>query len=82
MARALCAVVSCCALLSCSAWDRLDNRERGAIIGGAGGAAVGSAVGDTPGALIGGAAGVLGGGVIGNEMDKDDRDRRRDRVDY
>lgn len=62
----------------CSEWRSLDNRERGAIIGGASGAAVGSAIGDTPGALIGGAAGVIGGGAIGDNID-DDRRRRRDR---
>lgn len=58
----------------CSTWDKLNKKEKGAIIGGGTGAAVGGLAGDTPGALIGGAAGAVGGGYIGHEMDKDDDD--------
>lgn len=39
--------------------------QQGAVIGGAGGAAVGAAIGGTEGALIGGAAGAVGGALIG-----------------
>lgn len=56
--------------------------QTGALVGGAGGAALGAGIGSLShsrsgaGALIGGAAGALGGYVIGNEMDKkDQRDR-------
>jgi hypothetical protein len=51
----------------------------GALIGGAGGAAVGAIIGNNShgrtaeGALIGGAIGAIGGGLIGNEADKDHR---------
>lgn len=66
-------------LSGCSAWNDLNNRDRGALIGGAGGAGVGSAVGGTTGAVLGGVAGAVGGGVLGDDMDDDDRrdyDRR------
>jgi uncharacterized protein YcfJ len=56
----------------------------GALVGGAGGAAVGGGIGSFShsrageGALIGGAVGAVGGAVVGNEMDKkDQRDRER-----
>lgn len=51
----------------------------GALVGGAGGAAVGGAIGSMSharageGALIGGAIGALGGALVGNEMDKADK---------
>lgn len=61
----------------CSTWRKLDNTERGAVIGTGAGAAVGTVISPTAGgALLGGAAGGLGGGLIGNEMD-DERRRRR-----
>lgn len=71
------AVVSCC--FGCSTWNKLDNTEKGAIIGGASGAAVGNAVGGRgpAGTLIGGAAGAAGGALIGREVDKNDRRRYR-----
>lgn len=41
--------------------------EKGAVIGGAGGAAVGAAVtGDAGGAIVGGALGATAGALIGN----------------
>ena len=54
-------------------WNK---KERGALIGGVGGAAVGTAVGSQSGnagagAILGGAAGAGAGGLIGNEFDKD-----------
>jgi hypothetical protein len=50
------------------------NTERGAVIGGLGGALAGAAIGKhngetAGGALIGGAAGLLGGALIGNSID-------------
>lgn len=63
----------------CSTWNKLDNTEKGAVIGTGSGAVVGGAVGGTPGAVIGGIGGGVGGGLIGNEMDKDDRRASRRR---
>jgi uncharacterized protein YcfJ len=66
---------------ACSTWDKLDSKERGAVIGAGSGAVIGGAAGGGTGALIGGAGGGLAGGLIGNEMDKDDRRKSR-RNDY
>ncbi|MGE5608688.1 MAG: glycine zipper domain-containing protein [Bacillota bacterium] len=58
--------------------------QTGALVGGAGGAALGAGIGSMSharageGALIGGAVGALGGYLVGNEMDKADQ-RERDR---
>lgn len=61
----------------CSTWRKLNNTEKGAIIGGGTGAAVGSALtGGAGGTVLGGAAGAVGGGLIGNEVDEDRRRRR------
>lgn len=50
--------------------------QTGAVGGAAGGALIGQAIGHSTGAtLIGAAAGGLLGYIIGNEMDKSDRDR-------
>lgn len=43
--------------------------QQGAVLGGAGGAAVGAAVGDTEGALIGGAVGAAAGALIGQAQE-------------
>ena len=59
----------------CSTWHKLDDTERGAVIGGGTGALVGSTAG-TGGAVIGGALGAVGGGVIGHEVERRDRNRR------
>ncbi|MCB0317557.1 MAG: hypothetical protein KDD56_02285 [Bdellovibrionales bacterium] len=62
-------------LCACSTWDKLDNKERGAVIGGTSGALIGNAAGGgAGGTILGGAAGAVGGGLIGREMDKDDDD--------
>jgi surface antigen len=53
--------------------------QTGALVGGAGGAALGAGIGSMShsrageGALIGGAIGAIGGYVVGNEMDKSDQ---------
>ncbi|MEZ4753987.1 MAG: YMGG-like glycine zipper-containing protein [Bdellovibrionota bacterium] len=57
--------------IACSTWNKLDNTEKGAVIGGGSGAVIGSAAGGTAGTIIGGAAGAVGGGLIGREVDDD-----------
>ena len=57
-------------LCGCSTWNKLDNTEKGAVIGGGSGALIGgAATRGAGGALIGGAAGAIGGGVIGHQME-------------
>jgi uncharacterized protein YcfJ len=57
--------------------------QKGALIGGAGGALVGQAIGhDTKATLIGAAVGAAGGALIGNEMDKKDAQRTYYRDEY
>ena len=57
--------------------------QKGALIGGAGGALVGQAIGrDTKATLIGAAVGAAGGTIIGNEMDKKDVQREYYRDEY
>lgn len=63
-------VVGC--LSACSTWEKLDQKEQGAVIGTGSGATLGGVVGGTKGAVIGGVAGGVAGGVIGHQMDKDD----------
>jgi uncharacterized protein YcfJ len=61
----------------CSTWHKLNNGEKGAVIGGGSGAVVGSAIAPGPaGTIVGGALGAVGGGLIGNEVDKDGHRRR------
>jgi hypothetical protein len=63
----------------CSTWNKLDQQEKGAVIGGGTGAVVGNAVSPgLGGTVVGGAVGAVGGGLIGREMDKEDRRRRRE----
>lgn len=67
---AILAVIALGALLAgCAGMSRT---QKGAIIGGAAGAATGAAVSkdDTKGAIIGGAIGAVAGGIIGNYLDK------------
>jgi hypothetical protein len=57
------------------------NTERGAVIGGLGGALAGAAIGKhngetAGGALIGGAAGLLGGALLGNSIDAEQSRQR------
>lgn len=57
-------------LSGCSTWDKLDNTEKGALIGAGSGAVIGgAATRGAGGALIGGAIGGVGGGVIGHQME-------------
>lgn len=67
------------ALLAVTGCDRpLSNTEKGALLGGAGGAGVGALIGKGKGAAIGGAAGAVGGAIIGNQMDQRERERYGD----
>lgn len=65
---------------SCSAVRRMNNTEKGAVIGASGGAAAGGVIGKVAGnnpalgAVIGAAVGGVAGGVIGNRMDKQARE--------
>lgn len=60
--------------ISCS--TPLTTREKGALIGGGGGAGLGALMGGSTGALVGGAAGALGGGLIGDQFQKNERINR------
>ena len=55
----------------------LHTREKGALIGGGSGVGIGALIGGGTGAAIGGAAGALGGAVVGDQMQKHDREDRR-----
>lgn len=60
-------------LSNCATWDKLNDTEKGAVIGGGSGAVVGNVVSPgVGGTVVGGALGALGGGVIGHEIDDDD----------
>jgi hypothetical protein len=66
------------ALGACS--QPLSSREKGALIGGGGGAAAGALVGGMTGApgtgaIVGGALGATGGALVGDQKDKRERDR-------
>jgi uncharacterized protein YcfJ len=62
---------------SCSTWRKLDNTEKGSVIGAGSGALVGDIVAPgVGGTLVGGAIGAVGGGLIGNEIDKDKNKKR------
>ena len=52
----------------------LTKREKGALLGGAGGAGIGALLGGGTGAAIGGAAGALGGAMVGDQMQRRDRE--------
>ena len=58
--------------------EPLTTREKGALLGGAGGAGIGALAGGGKGAAIGGAVGALGGAVVGDQMQR----RERERYDY
>lgn len=76
------AVVFCAGLVASCAEIAGEVEERprtatGAVLGGAGGAAVGGLIGGTKGAVIGGLLGALGGGVIGNYTEKQQAPREQ-----
>jgi outer membrane protein OmpA-like peptidoglycan-associated protein len=63
---------------SCKTVKNANNKQKGAVIGGAGGAVIGGVLGNNvgkggkgaEGAIIGGVAGTILGGLLGNKMDK------------
>ena len=64
-------------LMSCDAIQNANNKQKGAVIGSAGGAAIGGVIGNNTGdgnsalgAIIGGVVGGAAGAYIGNRMDK------------
>jgi len=80
-------VVLCAAGASCPQVATAQNTQRGAILGGLGGAVVGGLIGDNndkagAGAAIGGAIGAVGGAVMGNARDKEINMQRRERAYY
>ncbi|MEO8496346.1 MAG: glycine zipper domain-containing protein, partial [Planctomycetota bacterium] len=79
-ARWICAIAIASGWLASSAQAQY-HTERGAVIGGLGGALAGAAIGNHngeagAGALIGGAAGLLGGALIGNSVDAEQSRQR------
>lgn len=68
-------LLSLLAIVSFSSCATGPNAQRGAVIGGLGGAAVGGIIGSQSGrglegAAIGGALGAIGGNAIGNSQDR------------
>lgn len=72
--RNLLSLLTLCALLSLSACAGMSHRDRN-IAAGAGIGAVGGAV-LTGGSAVGTVGGAVVGGVIGNEIDRNRKDRR------
>ena len=70
--KILVAAIALTVVSGCSTWHKLNDTERGAVIGGGTGALVGSAAsGSAGGTIVGGAVGAVGGGLIGHELDED-----------
>ena len=74
-AAAALAAFATAGLGGCAAWQKMNNKERGAAIGAATGAAAGAAVGKhqgstAKGAIIGAVLGGAAGAVIGHQMDQ------------
>ncbi len=64
--------ILCLTLSGCPTWRKLNDTEKGAVIGGGTGAAVGSMVSPgLGGTVVGGAVGAVGGGLIGDQMERD-----------
>lgn len=69
------------ALVAVSGCSGLTAREKGALVGGAGGAGLGAALGAAGGnaalgAIVGGPVGLLGGYLLGSRIFQDDPGRR------
>ncbi len=72
------------ALLTATGCSGLTAREKGALVGGAGGAGVGAALGAAGGnaalgAIVGGPVGLLGGYLLGDKIFQTDPGRRNER---
>jgi len=68
--------LTCAGLAFCPSFASAQNTQRGAVLGGLGGAVVGGLIGDHndkagAGAAIGGAIGAVSGAVLGNARDKE-----------
>ncbi len=75
MKRKIIVFICCLTILAmvsgCTTWRKLNNKEKGAVIGGGTGAVVGNVISPgVGGTVIGGAAGAVGGGLIGREEDR------------
>ncbi|PID76918.1 MAG: hypothetical protein CSB24_04225 [Deltaproteobacteria bacterium] len=69
-------IVLGCVILALTGCYPQNRGQRGAAVGAAGGAVVGQAIGrNTEATLIGAAVGTMLGYIVGNEMDKADRQR-------
>jgi hypothetical protein len=68
------------ALATVAAFAGCTNAEKGAVVGGVGGAALGTLAGgnDTRNAIVGGAVGAVAGTLIGASMDRQGYCRYRD----
>ncbi|TSC80054.1 MAG: hypothetical protein G01um101429_258 [Parcubacteria group bacterium Gr01-1014_29] len=62
-------------LLAGCASGPLTKREKGALLGGAGGAGVGALLGGGKGAVIGGALGGLGGALLGDQFQRREQEQ-------
>lgn len=76
MKHIILSIITAASLSSCG--NMGPSTQKGALIGGLGGAAVGGIIGNQSGrglegALIGGALGAAGGGAIGNSKDRQRR---------
>lgn len=77
MKRSLAVIMVLGLLFSCSAVRNANNKQKGAVIGTAGGAVIGGVIGNNVGkgntvlgAIIGGVVGGVAGGYIGDRMDR------------
>ena len=73
-------------VLGSGAWSGCNRAQQGSAIGAGLGAGAGAIIGHQTGnrgegALIGGAVGALGGYAVGNEMDKNDQNKRINRLE-
>ena len=86
--RSIAVLSFCCVGIATTASDAFaQHTQRGAVLGGLGGAVVGGLIGDHndkagAGAAIGGALGIVGGAVLGNARDKEINAQRQQQHYY
>jgi len=86
--KSIAVLALCCVGIATTASDAFAQRaQRGAVLGGLGGAVVGGLIGDHndkagAGAAIGGALGIVGGAVLGNARDKEINAQRQQQQYY
>ena len=73
----LLSVTGCTAINPYTGQSQVNDTTKGAIVGGAGGAAVGGLIGGGHGALIGAAVGTAAGGLVGYSMDQENKELRQ-----